>query len=49
MITPILAPPPKSSQNNSIYSGDSSPRFNPFDKGFEDASSVEGVNAESKF
>lgn len=35
---PILAPPPpRSSQNNSIYSGDSSPRINPFDKG-DDAS-----------
>lgn len=42
-ITPILAPPPRSSQNNSVYSGDSSPRVNPFDKGFEDAHSVEGI------
>ncbi|XP_037027462.1 protein stoned-B [Bradysia coprophila] len=31
---PVLAPPPRST-NNSIYSGDSSPRFNPFDKGDE--------------
>ncbi|XP_055711953.1 protein stoned-B [Phlebotomus papatasi] len=30
-----LAPPPKSSAN-STYSGDSSPRVNPFDKGFEE-------------
>ncbi|GAB0087168.1 Protein stoned-B [Sergentomyia squamirostris] len=30
-----LAPPPKSSAN-STYSGDSSPRVNPFDKGFDE-------------
>lgn len=33
----ILAPPPRGSQANSMYSGDSSPRVNPFDKGDEDA------------
>ncbi|XP_055843405.1 protein stoned-B [Episyrphus balteatus] len=38
-VTPALAPPPppRGSQNNSVYSGDTSPRVNPFDKGEEDA------------
>lgn len=40
---PILAPPPRST-NNSIYSGDSSPRFNPFDKG-DEVSSADGIPA----
>ncbi|XP_053681741.1 protein stoned-B [Sabethes cyaneus] len=35
-LAPALAPPPRSPQTASIYSGDSSPRVNPFDKG-EDA------------
>lgn len=40
---PILAPPPRST-NNSIYSGDSSPRFNPFDKG-DEVPSMDGIPA----
>ncbi|XP_058836560.1 protein stoned-B [Topomyia yanbarensis] len=32
-LAPALAPPPRSPQTASIYSGDSSPRVNPFDKG----------------
>ncbi|EAT48744.1 AAEL000239-PA [Aedes aegypti] len=33
VLAPALAPPPKSPQTASIYSGDSSPRVNPFDRG----------------
>lgn len=32
VLAPALAPPPKSPQTASIYSGDSSPRVNPFDR-----------------
>lgn len=36
----VLAPPPRGSHNNSMYSGDSSPRVNPFDKGDDDDAAV---------
>uniref|UniRef100_W4VRV0 Putative stoned b synaptic vesicle bioproteinsis protein n=1 Tax=Corethrella appendiculata TaxID=1370023 RepID=W4VRV0_9DIPT len=40
-VAPSLAPPPKSPQTASLYSGDSSPRINPFDRGFgEEAETV---------
>ncbi|XP_055626165.1 protein stoned-B-like [Toxorhynchites rutilus septentrionalis] len=40
-LAPALAPPPKSPQTASIYSGDSSPRVNPFDRGETDDATLE--------
>ncbi|XP_052869061.1 protein stoned-B [Anopheles cruzii] len=37
---PALAPPPKSPQTASIYSGDSSPRVNPFDRSDDGANQI---------
>lgn len=43
-LAPALAPPPRSPQTASIYSGDSSPRVvNPFETGADDDAALAAV------